>query len=173
MFDAIQNILLNEDSTYSSTYAILDASGKDDVYYKALFYEDKMQILFDEEELETVSPYLVKLNKEDEVTQWILENYQDANWMSFIQSSQPYEELLKILKAFTKMYDEEEEHYTYVRYWDPRAVEIVLDMFGEDGREIWFQTVEAMYARDTLEKNQMLKFTKVGKVVISLSQEVV
>jgi hypothetical protein len=111
------------------------------------------------------------MENEDEVTAWILQNYKDANWISFIQSSKPYNELLQTLTSFTKVYDEEEEHDIYIRYWDPRAMEIVLDMFGEDGREVWFESIEAMYTRDTLEENRMLKFSKEGKTVISLGSE--
>ena len=175
MLDKIKEILLNHDTQNIEwdTYAILDASGKDEVYHKALFYDNRFTVLFDEEELETVSPYLIKLEEEDEATEWILKNYKDANWMSFIQSNKPYNELLQILKAFTKIYDEEEGHDTYIRYWDPRAIEIVLDMFGEDGRKIWFETINAMYARDSLEENQLLKFTKEGKMVIALNKKVV
>jgi len=154
-----------------STYAILDASGKDDVYHKAIYDDHRFTALFDEEELETVSPYLVKLNKDDEITQWILDNYADANWMSFIQSTKPYDALLQVLKGFIKTYDEEEEHYVYIRYYDPRAMEITLDMFGEEGRKEWFETIYAMYARDTLQEDTLLKFTQAGKEPIGLKEK--
>ena len=155
----------------TSTYAILDASGSNEVYNKAMFYDTRFKALFDEEELETVSPYFVKLSKDDEVTEWILDNYTGVSWISFIQSSKPYSELLQTLKAFTKTYDQKEEHYVYIRYWDPRATEIVLDMFGEDGRKTWFESIDAMYARDTFEKVTLLKFTQKGKEFISLKKE--
>jgi len=175
MLDKIKDILLNQNTQNEeiATYAILDASGSNEVYNKALFYDRVFDMLFDEEELETVSPYLVKLKKEDDVTEWILKNYEGANWMSFIQSSKPYSELLQTLKAFTKTYDEKEEHYVYIRYYDPRAMEITLDMFGEDGRKEWFETIDAMYARDTLEEDTLLKFTQKGKEAIILKEKVV
>lgn len=156
-----------------SIYALLDASGSDEVYNKAVFYDTRFTALFDEEELETVSPYLVQLKIDDEITEWILNNYAGVNWMSFIQSSKSYSELLQTLKAFTKTYDEKEEHYVYIRYYDPRAIEITLDMFGEDGRKEWFETIDAMYARDTLEEDTLLKFTQKGKEVIILKEKVV
>jgi hypothetical protein len=157
----------------TSVYALLDASGSDEVYNKAMFYDTRFTALFDEKELETVSPYLVKLEKDDEATEWVLNNYTDVNWMSFIQSSKPYSELLQTLKAFTKTYDEKEEHYVYIRYYDPRAIEITLDMFGEDGRKEWFETIDAMYARDTLEKDILLKFTQKGKESLTLKEKAV
>ena len=172
----LEKLFLNTKDTENKAiplYAILDASGSDEVYNKALFYDTRFTALFDEEELETVSPYLVKLKEDDEITEWVLDNYDGVNWMSFIQSSKPYSQLLQTLKAFTKTYDEKEEHYVYIRYWDPRAIEITLDMFGEEGRKEWFETIDAMYARDTLEEDTLLKFTQKGKEVIDFKEKVV
>jgi len=156
--------------TDTDSYAILDAASSDAVYSKALFEHERFEVLFDEEELETVSPYLVKLEKDDEVTEWILKNYEGADWMSFVQSSKPYDELLEILKEFTKMYDEEEQHDVYIRYWDPRALEVCLDIFGEEKTK-WFESIDVMYARDTLEENVLLKFTPKGKESMVLNEE--
>ena len=173
MQEKLEKILLDndsEDETPKLIYAILDASGNKEVYKKSLFNDEQFTALFDKAELEKVSPYLVVLRKGDELTNWILKNYKEANWISFIQSDKPYELVLQTLKSFTKTYDEEEDHYVFIRYWDPRAIEICLDMFGEEGRAEWFNVIDSMYARDTLEDDRLVKFTHQGRIYLDLEE---
>ena len=54
MREKLEEIFFNpketkEEETY--TYALLDASGSDDVYNKAIFYDIRFTALFDEEEI--------------------------------------------------------------------------------------------------------------------------
>ena len=163
----LKKTLLPSEKEVYSTYVLLDASGNNEVYEKALFNETRLEALLEEESFEAVSPYLMKIKEEDELSTWVFDNFKDANWISFVQSSKPYDTVLQTLKKFTKTYDEEIGQDVYIRYWDPRSVEIVLDMFGEEGREEWFETIDVMYARDTLYPKQVLKFTKVGKEILS------
>lgn len=168
--DILKGILLDHKKDGLSTYAILDASGKLEVYSRATFYDNRFEMLLDNDDLRRVSPYLVKL-EEDEITEWILDSYEVANWIIFIQSSKPYKELLHTLKSYTKTYDEQEEHDVYIRYWDPRAIEIVLKMFDDESLQSWFDVVETIYARNTLKENRLYKFTYGKKETTLLKQK--
>jgi len=160
----------DDDSFHGFLYALLDSAGEAVVYDKALFYEDRFKPLLEEEEFETVSPYLIELH-DDEIMQWLLDEFDQANWILFLKSTKEYGEMLSALKQFVKMHDEESGEDVYIRYWDPRAIEIILEMWSDEDREKWFKTVDIVYSRDPFKKDILLQFTLDGKQTISLKED--
>jgi hypothetical protein len=146
------------------TYAILDAARDDKIYQKlinsniepiCLFIGDKAV------ELAAVAPYLVDLNREDPLTQWVLNTGWGKSWGIFLQSSASLIELQRHFRQFLMVYDEEGTPL-YFRFYDPRVLRVYLPTCNESELQMLFGPVNHFYVEGK-EENQVIEYSYTEK----------
>lgn len=141
-------------------YAILDTARDDDIYGKILACELEGGCLYQGQqavELAHVAPYLIWLHKDDDFTEWVLNNGWGDSWGIFVESSVTIEELMQHFRKFLKVSDEEGNLLMF-RYYDPRVLRVYLPTCNEAELEYVFGPVERYYA-EAEKKNDIIQYS--------------
>ena len=144
-------------------YAILDGARDEVIYQKLVNSDIENMCLFRGEkaiELATVAPYLISLEREDSLTQWLLNNGWGKSWGIFAQSSAPMKDLHRHFRRFLMVYDPEGKPL-YFRYYDPRVLRVYLPTCNADELRTVFGPVSA-YVVEGDTPGTVLRFTYAG-----------
>jgi len=134
----------------SSIYMILDTAHDESLYPKLLFSEKKYFCLFNKkwsEELPDVAPYLIKLQQDEPLTNWLLSQGVGKHWGIYLKSSADDVFIVKHLRQFLKVKVEDENYSTLnFRFYDPRVLSIYLPTCNEEELNIFFGPIDCYYA---------------------------
>ena len=140
-------------------YAILDAARDDGIYAKLLETGMEHACLFrgaKAQDLATVAPYLVKLDREDPVTRWVLDRGWGNSWGIFVESATDHRALLRHFQSLVMIYDEDGKPL-YFRYYDPRVLRVYLPTCNETELATVFGPVSSYYLEDE-EPERMISY---------------
>jgi len=135
--------------TEDSVYAVVDGALNDELFFTLTVMLNELPYLSlymgeDRENLEEVAPYLVKLEKKSELTDWILKSYSEK-WGFFIQSPCDIYEIHEELSQRVKIKDETTNQNLFIRFYDPRATEKYIKLQTEEEREELFEVAPVIF----------------------------
>ena len=163
------NHILSERCSLSggTLFAILDPAADMSVLNGLFRFNPEHMSLFRDtpmEPLADVAPYLVKLARDSEMLQWLINEGWGKNWGVFFSSSAKTEDLFSHFRHFCRVRVEEGSE-VFFRFYDPRVLPVYLSsctlseadaFFGPAG----FFFTEADNGRDLLalsrEKNELI-----------------
>jgi Domain of unknown function (DUF4123) len=136
-----------EGRTPEKVYALVDAARSESIYPKIMaakvesvcLHRGKMA-----KDLAWVAPYLVRLQREDTFTQWLVDSGWGNNRCVFVRSSATLHELKRHFRAFLTVYDEEGKSYLF-RFYDPRVLGVYLPTCNENELKIFYGPVTGYY----------------------------
>jgi len=120
-----QLLFANEDE---STYAVLDGASVPGLLDKLHEAKEPWACLYRgelEPDLAEVAPYLVKLNRESPLTDWILTEGWGNHWGIFAVTPAGLEALRRHFRRFLRVKDHTGK-ILYFRYYDPRVLQVYL-----------------------------------------------
>lgn len=126
-------------------YALVDAARSESIYPKIMgakvesvcLHRGKMA-----EELAWVAPYLVKLDRENPFTRWLLDSGWGESRFVFVRSLATLAELKRHFRKFLTVYDEEGKSY-FFRFYDPRVLRVYLPTCNAEELSTVFGPVES------------------------------
>ncbi len=130
--DEVKEILFKGDGT--SVYAVLDGASVPGLLDR--LYGQKrpeFECLYQGEltpDLAEVSPYLVRLERDSEITQWVLGEGWGKHWGVFVLAAADLLSLRKHLRRFLIVHDSDRKPL-YFRYYDPRVLRTYLPTCNE------------------------------------------
>jgi hypothetical protein len=160
-----------EDQDASTTYVILDAARDDAIYRKIkeagrqsgrLYYGSKGQ------EMADVAPYLIDLKQDDPFAEWVINRGWGNSWGIFLESSVEQRLVMRHLRRFLLVYDENHEQF-YFRFYDPRVLRVYLPTCRPKELETFFGPIKR-YCLESEEGN-LIEFRRTDK--FQLMQNVV
>ena len=152
----IDYLWASKDKFYDpQVYVILDAARNDTIYPKLLDSEEMYINLYRGEkakELETVAPYLVKLEQDSEFTDWVIQEGWDDNWGIFFESQDKMIDIRKHFRSLLMVIDEEGTPF-YFRYYDPRGLRVYLPTCNKNELETVYGPVSHYFTAGEEELN--------------------
>jgi len=142
-------------------YAILDAARDERIYPKIVSSRNESVCLHPgekAEELAWVAPYLVALERKDNLTRWILDNGWGNSWGIYVRSNASFSELKRHFRSLLTVYDEEGRSL-YFRYYDPRVLRVYLPTCNAEEINTFFGPVGLFILEDEAFENLM----KIGR----------
>ena len=142
--------------TDDRVYAILDGALNEEQFFTLTVMLNELPYLSlytgeDKENLEEVAPYLVELEKESELTKWILDNYKEE-WGFFIQSPQDLYRIYEELSQRVKITDETTNNNLFIRFYDPRSVEKYIKLQTKEELEEFFEVAPVIFYANSEDK---------------------
>lgn len=133
-------------------YAILDGARDERIYpaLEALDEDEQYACLFRGEldaDLASAAPYLLRLERDAEVTTWLLTHGYGNSWGVFLHADGELAELRRHFRRFLMVYDPTGKPM-YFRYYDPRVLRVYLPTCQATELETLFGPVRAYFAED-------------------------
>jgi len=128
-------------------YAILDAARDTRIYSRLAESEVAAASLFRGEkaqELASVAPYLVALQRDNSFTDWLFTYGWGNSWGIIIESSAGPADLRRNFQSLIMVYDEGGKPL-YFRYYDPRVFRVYLPTCNESELQVMFGLVSSYY----------------------------
>ncbi len=141
-------------------FAILDAARAAYVPVKLSQLESGWISLYrgePEETLAEVAPYLVKLEQDSEILEWIFDNGWGDSWGIFMTSSASLEDLRKHFRHFLLVQDEDGNEL-YFRFYDPRVLRVYLPTCTVEEARQFFGPV-ASFLVESEDAGELLQFS--------------
>ena len=142
-------------------YALVDAARSEAMYPRIMGAQEESVCLHRgkmAEELAWVAPYLVRLQREEPFTQWLIDNGWGNSQCVFVRSWASFTQLKRHFQTFLKVYDEE-GHSFFFRFYDPRVMRVYLPTCNADEIKIVFGKVESFVLEDQ-EPSFLLAFSQ-------------
>jgi len=136
-----------EGRTPEKVYALVDAARSESIYPKIMAAKAESVCLHRgkmAKELAWVAPYLVRLQREDTLTKWLLDNGWGESQYVFVRSSATLHELKRHFRTFLTVYDEEGKSFLF-RFYDPRVLGVYLPTCNEQELKIIYGPVTGYY----------------------------
>jgi len=155
--------------TDDSVYAVLDGALNEELFFTLTVMLNELPYISlyvgeDRENLEEVAPYLVELEKESELTDWILKNYNEE-WGFFIQSPHDLETIHEELYQRAKIKDETTNQNIFIRFYDPRATEKYIKLQTKEELEELFEIAPTIFYANSENKEFINRVTLKDEVI--------
>jgi hypothetical protein len=147
-------------------YTILDAARDEQICPAILNSDSEYICLYRGDQaidLADVAPYLVKLERGDSFTNWLLRHGWGKSWGIFLASDAPFNELRQHFRTFLMVYDDKGKPL-YFRYYDPRVLRVYLPTCNESELEAVFGPVTQFIVEDDEGNAMMRYFRLVGQL---------
>jgi len=149
--------------TDNKVYAVVDGALNEELFFTLTVMLNELPYLClyageDKENLEEVAPYLVELEKESELTDWIVKNY-DEQWGFFIQSPHDLYTIHEELYQRVKIKDETTNNNLFIRFYDPRATEKYIRLQNMEELEELFEIAPTLFYANSEDKEFINKVT--------------
>lgn len=172
----------NQNYPSTKTYAIIDAARikkltNELIALTSLNYEN-LFMLYEQEALEEVAPYLIELKKDDEFTTWVYENVYGKQGAIFIHSTENIEELSEHVRSYItstikmpnpKNETELIETEAYMRLYDPR----VFPLFNKQVKqkqEQFYSPLESVYVENPQNEQELLLYRQDNETTLNLKE---
>jgi hypothetical protein len=110
-----------------------------------------------------VAPYLIQLEHDDLITEWILKNGWGGHWGIFFQAKAGIKEMRRHLRRFLVVHDESAKPLLF-RFYDPRVLRKYLPTCTPAELKEFFGNIESILLEDENPKN-ISKFRLSGDVL--------
>lgn len=130
--------------SFMKTWVILDGA-RDERIVRAVdrSYQEKCCLFAGNisPQLKSVAPYLVRFDRGDDLTDYVLENGWGNAWGVFFSSSASLETLRKHFRKFLRVTDESGRRLLF-RYYDPRVLSVYLPTCNNEELTTIFAPIE-------------------------------
>jgi hypothetical protein len=155
-------------SSRMSVYTILDGA-RDSRIYGAVegCYQEK-HCLYSGDlpwQLQRTAPYLVKLDRDDRFTAYLLDNGWGGSWGVWLRTETSSQQLRKHLRGFLRVKDEAGRRLIF-RYYDPRVLRIYFPTCRPSELETFFGPVTA-YLAEGERPSEIIEFVRTTDTLIS------
>ncbi len=130
-------------------YAVLDGAQGPEVVRSLSESYTRYQSLYEGDlhsAITEVSPYLIRLRKGTQYTQWLIEQCLTKNWGIFFTSSSSFSETRKHLRRFLRVKTEEGKTLVF-RWYDPRVLHMYLPTCTIDELEYVFGPIDTFIVK--------------------------
>lgn len=128
-------------------YAVVDGAACPELRFKIFDWEPQSACLWSgdlEPDMEEVAPYMIKLEKESEMTDWLITEGWGNNWNIFTASKLDPREFRKQIRKLLLVKSPEGKNLIF-RFYDPRVIDIFLPTSkGEQAQEL-FNGLESIF----------------------------
>jgi len=133
------------DTNPQNIYAVADGAASKYIHAHLIAHEVPYLALYEDKSLpKEQSPYVFPLKQQDVFSEWFLNENRNKNWGIIIQSHLSLAELLKPLKHFLTIQDEQ-GHIQLIRYYDPRVTRAYLSALAPTQSEDFFKSVSSVW----------------------------
>jgi hypothetical protein len=94
-----------------------------------------------------VAPYLFSVSRGDDFTEWLFKEGWGRSWGIYLNASSDFEKVRVHLRKFL-IVGREHGHELYFRYYDPRALRVVLPEMNPEQLRVFFGPVEEYLLED-------------------------
>jgi hypothetical protein len=139
-----------EDGTASQVYHIVDAARDKSILAELMAAKEEKVCLFRGEkavEMAQVAPYLVKLDRGQGFTQWLINKGWGNSWGIFMVSRLNFVKLEIHCRDLFQVYDEEGRPLLF-RYYDPRVLRVYLPTCNSQELKLFFGPVNHIVLED-------------------------
>jgi hypothetical protein len=129
----------------TAVYAVLNAAAEASLLPRLQSSGLEHECLFPGEidsELAACAPFLVTLDRDHELTGWLLAEGWGKSWGVFLRSSAPQPEVLQHLRRLLKVKTEEGKKLVF-RFYDPRVLQVLLPTCNDEQLTEAFGPVES------------------------------
>lgn len=144
-------------------YAVLDGASIDNLLLSLDEHDPECFCLYPGDlphDVEEAAPYIVRLDKENDFIQWVLENGWGEHWGIFAVSREKIKAMRKHFRSFIRVKDPDGNRL-FFRYYDPRVLKVYLPTCTQDELETVFGPV-LCYMQEGDEPDTLLKFWPEG-----------
>jgi hypothetical protein len=157
LIESVTEKLFSEEEDIN-VYTILDGASVPDLPMALHDHQPEHFCLYRgelEPDIEEVAPYLVRLERDAEFTDWIIEKGWGSHWGIFATARSDIRIMRRHFRTFLRVYDEEARPLLF-RYYDPRVLRTYLPTCNETELSTMFGPVIHYFSED--EDKQMLRF---------------
>jgi len=148
----------------ASVFAVLDGASVPDLVKNLYQFEPEYCCLYRgelEADMASVAPYLVKLEPQDEFTEWLLREGWGAHWGVFFTTTTTLRALRDHFREFHTV-ELPDQRTVLFRYYDPRVLRSFLPVCNAAELSLFYGPVQSFIAEgDTPDTG--VKFTLAGK----------
>lgn len=142
------------------SYALLDAA-RDERIYPAIMDAPNNEVCLHlggkARDLARVGPYLVPLERGDDLSQWLFSSGWGRSWGIFTRSQADFLEVIRHFQSLVVVHDED-GNALYFRYYDPRVLRIYLPTCRSGELRTFFGPVD-VYLMEGTDPSIALKVT--------------
>ncbi|MDX6710751.1 MAG: hypothetical protein QOH96_1767 [Blastocatellia bacterium] len=157
--ETVEELIEKLFSDEANVYVVLDGASVPGLLQKLYQLEPEYICLLRGDlapDMAEVAPYLVRLEKDDELIHWILENGWGKHWGIFGTGYGDIREMRGHFRSFLTVYDESGNPLNF-RYYDPRVWRLYLPTCNSGELKTVFGPVAAYYLEDE-DANTLLRF---------------
>jgi hypothetical protein len=152
----MQHLFVNADA---NIYAVLDAASIPNLLEQLYEQEPEYECLFIgelEPGMAEVAPYLVRLERNTEFTEWVIGKGWGEHWGVYVAAEADMKTMRLHLRSFLTVYDPDLKPL-FFRYYDPRVLRVYLPTCNAKELETVFGPVE-YYLLEDQDPNVALQF---------------
>ncbi|MCW8090317.1 DUF4123 domain-containing protein [Alteromonas sp. ASW11-130] len=141
----VQSILFAEEE--HNVYAVVDGAACPELRFKLYDWQPISSCLWSgdlEPDIEEVAPYMVKLEKGADITEWLIKEGWGNHWNIFVSSILNPKEFRKQIRKL-QLARSPEGKTLFFRFYDPRVLEIFLPSSDAQQRVDVFMKIERFY----------------------------
>lgn len=141
----IQNMLFK--NANENIYAIVDGAACPDLRFKIYDWQPVYACLWSgvlEPDLEEVAPYMVKLEKGNAFTEWLMSNGHQSNWNIFVESSLNPLAFRKQIRKLNLVRSPDGKNMVF-RFYDPRVLKSFVQMLTDEQFEVFYKGISQFF----------------------------
>ncbi len=141
------------------TFAVLDGASVPDLLEKLYRDKPEFECLYRgelEPDMAEVAPYLARLERNSEFTEWVIRQGWGKHWGIFVVTRADLRALRRHFRAFLMVHDADGQPL-YFRYYDPRVLRVYLPTCNAEELKTVFGPVES-YLLEDAEPKTILRF---------------
>ena len=158
--EVIEENIFPEDA---NTFVIVDGASNHGLLEKLYSLEPEFLCLFRgelEPDMAQVAPYLVRLERGSEFSNWILNKGWGKHWGIFVVTYSDIREMRNHLRSLLTVYDENGKPLRF-RYYDPRVLRLYLPTCNAEELKTFFGPVNCFFLEDE-DPERMLRYELVA-----------
>jgi len=134
----------------ATVWAIFDGASVPDLRQQLSDHEPEHACLFRgdlEPDMQEVAPYLVKLDPNGPITEWVLEKGWGQHWCIFSEGPDDFIKLRSHFRSFIEVHDPAGKPM-YFRYYDPRVMRVYLPTCNSEELQTIFGPMQSYMMED-------------------------
>ncbi|WP_395344295.1 DUF4123 domain-containing protein [Ningiella sp. W23] len=164
----VKNALFTDDSLH--IYAVVDGAACPELRFQIHEFKPQSTCLWSGKlapDIEEVAPYLVLLERDSELTDWMLKNGCANFWNIFVASSLVLKDMRKQIRKLLLVRSPSGKSMVF-RFFDPRVLETFLPLCDEAQLQMFFSGIQKVLAvsehSPTLIESKMKTVDKVNRL---------
>ncbi len=171
MVEPLSRVLFGDEEAHA--YAVLDGASIPDLLENMHRFQPEHECLYRGDlpaDLAHAAPYLVRLEPESELAEWVIGQGWGRHWGIFAISPADLREMRRHFRTFLMVHDSEGKPL-YFRYYDPRVLRVYLPTCNAEELATMFGPV-ACYLLEAEEPNTVLRFRRQDGALVEKKEQI-